>query len=60
MELVLCEPGASVDIIRTRFVVGSVASDVLSKSGSRDHVDQDAPQDGPERSGLVAAVLRWI
>ena len=59
MELVLCEPGASVDIIRTRFVT-SVASDVLSKSGSRDHVDQDAPQDGPERSGLVAAVLRWI
>jgi len=36
---------ASADITWTRFAVRQVATDGVSESGSRDHVDQDAQQD---------------
>jgi len=54
--LFLCERDASADIVWTRFGVRRVAIDGLSKSGSRDPVEQDAPEDGLQRS----MVLQWI
>jgi len=41
--LFLCEVDASADIDWTQFAVRRTASDGFSKSGSRDHVVQDAP-----------------
>ena len=58
MAIVLYELDASADITWTRFAVRQAASDGLWESGSRDHVDQDAQQDGLRHSEL-AAMLQW-
>ena len=58
MAIVLYELDASADITWTRFAARQAASDGLWESGSRDHVDQDAQQDGTRCNAAMVYLRR--